>query len=700
MYVQCERCKSEYDFDDALVSERGTTVKCTHCGHQFKVRRSVEAAAQDRWVVRTVSGKEVVFTSLRELQKAIMAKQVGRQDSLARGGAAARLLGAIAELEPFFDGRKTEDSQSSARPPMKSRPPPPRTPVPPPMRSRVDTMRPPAGSGVAVPPPPTMPREATSPMAHTMAGSGASALASATAALPAPEPQNPRPPAPSFHYQTQQAPQIRVPEPPSDAPTIAHVALAATVPQIEMSSPLPPPTAPIRRPLPSYGDEASGSGRGSLAEEVYTPPRRRMGGWIVATVLLIGVGIVGFVLVKPYLMGSAKPAGSALSPLDPRAQQFLSDGERAMLDGNLVAAKENFDKASVVVDRDPRVLIDMAKLDVTLADVPWLEVKLDAAGEAQHLAKGRLDEAVPTAKKAADDAYAAAPDDPASVRVKIDALRIEGNLADARALVARIAGGAPQPDTAYVLAMLDLAEPTPPAQYTEILDRLRLAAAGEGNLGRARAALVYALARSGDQTGARKELERLLALPRTHPLLGALRAYLDHAPALVGTPDAGTVATVDINTLPNNTVVNATNNGGNNGGNSGGNGGGDPRSLLQHADDAKNKGDLDKAKSLYGQVVAQEPTNSEALAGLGDISERQHDLPNAKTYYQQALNVNGGFLPARVGLANVLWESGDKSGGAKIYKEIVDSMPEGSYQTYVKERAQFTGGGAATPEPQ
>lgn len=689
MYVQCERCKSEYDFDDALVSERGTTVKCTHCGNQFKVRRNVDAGAQDRWVVRTVSGKEAVFTSLRELQKAIMAKQVGRQDSLARGGAPARLLGAIAELEPFFDGRKSEDGQPRAA--TKSKPPPPRTPVPPPggMRSRIDTMRPPMGGGVAVPPPPSIPRDA-SPLAQTMNATGASALANATAVMPAPPEQPARPPAPSFH--SYQQPQIRVPaaEPPSEAPTVAHQlphALAQTVPQIEMSSPLPPPTVP-RRPLPSYGDEISGSGRGSLAEEVYTPPRRRMGGWIVAAVLLVGVGIIGVVVGRPYLTGAAKPATSALNPLDPKAQQFLSDGERAMLDGNLDAAKENFDKASVLVDRDPRVLVDMAKLNVALADVPWLEVKLQAPGEAQRTAKQRLDEATPKAKKAADDAYAASPDDPANVRVKIDALRIDGNLADARALVARIAGGAPQPDTAYVLAMLDLAEPTPPSQYTEILERLRLAAAGEGNLGRARAALVYALARSGDVTGARKELERLVALPRPHPLLGPLRAFLDRAPAAVS-PDAGSVASVDVNALPSNT-----------GGNANPNpavftGGGDPRALLQQAEDAKNKGDLDKAKSLYGAVVAKDPHDSEALAGLGDISERQHDLPNAKTYYQQALNVNAGFLPARIGLGNVLWESGDKAGGAKIYREIVDSMPESAYPAWVKERAQSGGGGAA-----
>ncbi len=684
MYVQCERCKSEYDFDDALVSERGTTVKCTHCGHQFKVRRNVDAGAQDRWIVRTVSGKEVVFTSLRELQKAIMAKQVGRQDSLARGGAASRLLGAIAELEPFFDGRKAgEEVSGVSRPPMKSRPPP-RTPVPPPaIRSRIDTMRPPVGGNVAVPPPPTLPRD----MQGHGNTSGASALASTTALMPAPEPT--RPPAPSFHsYQATPPPQIRAPEPPNDAPTIAHqAALAQTVPQIEMTSPLPPPTAP-RRSVPSYGDELSGSGRsGSLAEEVYAPPRRRMGGWIVAAVLLVGVGIIGAVVGKPYLMSGQKPSSSALSPLDPKAQQFLSDGERAMLDGDLDLAKENFDKASVLVDRDPRVLVDVAKLNVTLADVPWLQMKLQDAGELQRATKQRLDEATPKAKKAADEAYGASPDDPASVRVKIDSLRIEGNLSDGRALVARIAGGAPQPDTAYVLAMLDLAEATPPSQYTEILERLRLAAAGEGNLGRARAALVYALARSGDVMGARKELERLVALPRPHPLLGSLRAYLDRAPTPVGGADAGTVAIVDVNALPAN-----------NNGNPGVHftGGGDPRALLQQAEDAKNKGDLEKAKTLYGAVVAKDPQDSEALAGLGDISERQHDLANAKTYYHQALNVNAGFLPARIGLGNVLWESGDKAGAAKIYKDIVDSVPESAYPSWVKERSQFSG---AAPTP-
>ena len=37
MDVRCNRCATEYEFDDALISERGTTVKFTNCGYQFKV---------------------------------------------------------------------------------------------------------------------------------------------------------------------------------------------------------------------------------------------------------------------------------------------------------------------------------------------------------------------------------------------------------------------------------------------------------------------------------------------------------------------------------------------------------------------------------------------------------------------------------------------------------------------------------------
>jgi len=37
MEVRCERCQTDYDFDESLVTERGVAVKCTQCGHLFTV---------------------------------------------------------------------------------------------------------------------------------------------------------------------------------------------------------------------------------------------------------------------------------------------------------------------------------------------------------------------------------------------------------------------------------------------------------------------------------------------------------------------------------------------------------------------------------------------------------------------------------------------------------------------------------------
>src|SRR6476620_10375820 len=106
MDVRCSRCGTEYDFDDALVSERGTTVKCTNCSYQFKVYPGGTGGVPERWIVRKASGRELVYTSLRDLQRAIAQRQVGPADLLSRGGGhPLRPLASIAELEPFFQAQ-------------------------------------------------------------------------------------------------------------------------------------------------------------------------------------------------------------------------------------------------------------------------------------------------------------------------------------------------------------------------------------------------------------------------------------------------------------------------------------------------------------------------------------------------------------------------------------------------------------------
>ena len=71
MDVRCEKCQTEYELDESRLKPGGVTVKCTNCGHQFKVRRAEPAGAPERWLVRTIDGRELEFRALRELQAAI-----------------------------------------------------------------------------------------------------------------------------------------------------------------------------------------------------------------------------------------------------------------------------------------------------------------------------------------------------------------------------------------------------------------------------------------------------------------------------------------------------------------------------------------------------------------------------------------------------------------------------------------------------
>lgn len=753
MYVQCERCQAEYEFDDALVSERGTTVKCTSCGHQFKIKRASGAGAGDgdRWMVTTNDGRSLVFSSLKELQRAIVAKTVARNDQLSRAGSAPKALGSIAELEPFFEERRARNPSVPDNRPMlatSSRPPPP---LPMPMGSLSapipsqsgNTIPAPGGPSIGLQPPRQKMRSQPSippplpPRANSRAPSAPGPLApmpkadgpwsgddtpthalirDAAAAVPpvASKKDEPKPeakdaaaaPAKKEEPKAAESGRGRSIDPPPPRPKPA--------PAVDRTEPLPPMTSErparisasdaLRGPSPSMYDSSQGG--------------RRMGGWIVGLVLLGGVSAVGF-----FMMSRARTqqATETQTATDPRVATFLSAGESALAQGNLDLAKENFDKASALAEKNPDVLLAVARLAASRADLAWLRQKLlvDGSDDAR-VNKQQLDDLAAAARKAAEDAQKGAPDNAALVRARIDALRISGDTKSARDLVDKILPTGSQPETAYVLAALDLAEKDPP--WSVVLSRLRTAAAGEGTASRARAALVVALAQSGDGAEARRELDRLAAQPRVHPLLPTLRAFLDRtAPATAAGKDAGAaVAAVDVKNLPPTTTPTApttptvtttptgatgtpttpttpttpknpeTSGGGSTGGGTAGLPS-DPRTLIRMAEAAKGKRDLDRAKTLYEAALAKNAGDSEALAGLGDVLRSQGDTSGAQSYYKRALAVNPSYLPALIGLADVQWDGGDKAGAQKAYRDIVDRFPEPAYPARVKQRAE--GGG-------
>lgn len=616
MDVTCERCSTEYEFDDALVSERGTTVKCTNCGFQFKVRRT-DGALPEKWVVRTLGGRELEFKMLRELQAAITQGQITRDDVISRGNARPRRLGSIAELEPFFKGpggivmagtalgiggpSPFPGRSRSLTPPGLGGPAPAQTegsvaiPLP---RAESDADAAPESihdaetivrdvrevqSGKERP----SPRRGAQTAAYDSEASAPARVMTKPSALPGVVvPPEEAPPLPDGHPARRQEPrtlrgagvaevrQGSVRPGPADAGGEGQGRAAGAVPlripnsvsparleRAVASADSPGEEAPVAKrgsPRAASEDHAarraatSGSptaavepeGRPSYVDEgdgdagITSLPSRRTGiaRWVV------GLIVVGLMVVSAATLGPKylKPAVQTRpAPSDDRVSALLAEGERSLAEGDPETARDKLVKASALAEDDPRVAAALARVETVNADVRWLRLQLLAAGDADlDTVRHDLDVAIERARKEVEHARRVAPANAEVTRAAIDLLRMQGDLASARKLVGAISAESAQPESALTLAALDLAEAHP--SWAAVVERLRTAASIEQSPGRARALLVYALARSGDLAAARAENERLLATSRPHLLARPLRAFIDRLEKAQGEP--GSVA--------------------------------------------------------------------------------------------------------------------------------------------------------------
>jgi predicted Zn finger-like uncharacterized protein len=778
MDVRCSRCGTDYEFDDTLISERGTTVKCTNCSYQFKIYPPKSAAAApERWVVRTSAGKELVFTSLRELQRGISDRRVGPNDLLSRGHQPARPLGAIPELEPFFPNAPgpSRGTSPAARTLHGVAPPPTGTPGPdrderptsrgigqrgaanaapdttkddvpatnaeplaagteaptvkldaPGLSTTLPLSKPmsptgysqrapepmilgsivPTDPGPARPPPKPAerPRAAATPPAQSstptaaMPGRtlplGTPAPKSFDTTMPAAAPPamdtNPPPEPPAAELATPPPPPDAITEPraaatlpststarqtPSSAgaldatlPVASQPRAARPVPSQPLQPTPPPPPISTRERLPSYDETPN------LDAE---PGRRARSRWIVGIVFLGVAGLLGLTVGRQYaarLTSTPTPEGSAR---DERASRFLAEGTRLADQADYEGAQESLAKAHALADRDPAVLAALARLETLRADQSWLKLRLldptqSALVQATHRELGRR---AGKARQAVDAAFRVAPEDPTVTRARVDAMRLAGEEKRAREWIAPVAANAADPQNAFVLAALDLAEAAP--AWAPVIDRLRTASVSERESSRARAALVYALVRAGRVTEAEAELSKIAAAERPHPLVDELTSFVsrfkapaDAGPDALGEKDGGAVAldpkklpALDTSPAPAGEEKPAS--------------GdklpaGDFRTRLTQAARASQSGDLERARTLYQSVLNEQPGNTEALSGIADVARKRGDSATAQKMYAKVLEANPSYLPALMASADSKWEAGDRRGAIALYRRIVE----------------------------
>jgi len=198
MDISCERCQTEYEFDEARLPEAGLPVKCTTCGHVFKVRRSQGAVAPAAGVHLRRGGQVIAVASdLATVGKWITERRLLASDEFSNSGQAFRRLSEAREFAALFA-------------------PPPAAPPP-----------------VLAAPPPVV--EASEAPTHTHIP----ALAPAAATPETPQLRRPSAPAPS------------TPAPAPEAPMHFRVPMAAAAKASDQITNIMPPT---RTPL-AEGDE-------------------------------------------------------------------------------------------------------------------------------------------------------------------------------------------------------------------------------------------------------------------------------------------------------------------------------------------------------------------------------------------------------------------------------------------------------------
>ncbi len=157
MDVRCEKCQTEYELDEARLKPGGVTVKCTNCGHMFKIRKrsntnvgapipeparqrpvsskppgsnilrddvdpTVEtgAAPERQWLIRLESGEQKSCRELATLQQWIVAGVVTKQSLISRSGKTWKSLGDIAELQAYFtiaaEAKQTREAKPTKPP--------------------------------------------------------------------------------------------------------------------------------------------------------------------------------------------------------------------------------------------------------------------------------------------------------------------------------------------------------------------------------------------------------------------------------------------------------------------------------------------------------------------------------------------------------------------------------------------------------
>lgn len=107
-------------------------------------------------------------------------------------------------------------------------------------------------------------------------------------------------------------------------------------------------------------------------------------------------------------------------------------------------------------------------------------------------------------------------------------------------------------------------------------------------------------------------------------------------------------------------------------------------SLLSTGNEALERGDYQKARKTYHEIIDQEASNSEALTGLGWALLNLGNPDAARAQFERALHFNSSYGDAYIGLGTAFRELGEDEKALEAYETYIEKLPGGSQVSIAK----------------
>lgn len=646
MDVKCENCSTEYEFDDAKVTVAGITVKCTHCGHLFRVARApstdapaaAPATRTRHWMIRNRHGEIREFRDLSTLQQWIVARKVSREDEISKTGETWKKLGSIVELAGVFSA---VDSAASVGDLFSS------------PAGDLHSSAPPSAK-----PPPFSPDEVIPTGKFRLEGPRKIPKSfgdAPTVRVTRDHPQRPAPPPQPII--TQSVPEQRT----------------LSLPEVQQPSYMPPPQ--------------SNSNRGFLLG-------------VMTTLALAGIGYFVYdAFLRPAETGPTAPPAAGVEQIVRRGEaRYEKDTEAAF-----AQADADFAEAIRQLGEPPRDTRLAVRAHLGRARVALARAEYARAAESPHdrqlkiaglaLREVRRFEAASTAATVLQADLHRISGEADQAEKLLAPLQVPTHLVDEKQL---IEAALPLERSAWREARRKLA-----ALSEATLERPRarfLYAVSLVRAGRAQDAtfeLERLLARQPEHGPAQKLLADLRpnapatvtaavasATPRTAASV-ASSAPKSTAPKSAAPKSTAPKSAAPKSAAPKTAAPAAARS--------------QPKKprptrsfdgLMKQARDAQEHGRTTQARRLLLQALSMKPGNAEALSSLGwcDVDEGAH--ARAITYFRRALRRSGGYAEARYGLAVAYERAGNVAEAKRVYGEYLTRHPKGRRRRIVERKVK------------